>query len=122
MKSQKPTRLLCSAALFLCLTAGPMFAQTQADNSAANKNQTATAESQSSAHSDRAITRKVRQAIIADKNLSTYAHNVKIITVNGAVTLKGPVHSDEEKAKVAADAGSVVSADAITNELTVKGQ
>ena len=57
---------------------------------------------------------------MADKGLSTYAHNVKIITVNGTVTLKGPVKSEEEKEKVASDAASIVSADRITNNLTVK--
>jgi osmotically-inducible protein OsmY len=65
-------------------------------------------------------TANIRKAIIADKDLSTYAHNVKIITVNGVVTLKGPVTSDGEKEKVASDAASVVSADKITNHLTVK--
>ena len=67
-------------------------------------------------------TASVRKAIMADKSLSTYAHNVKIITMNGAVTLKGPVKSEEEKQKVAADAASAVSPDKVTNELTVKSQ
>jgi osmotically-inducible protein OsmY len=57
---------------------------------------------------------------MADKSLSTYAHNVKILTVDGAVTLKGPVQSDDEKQKVATEAASVVPAEKITNELTVK--
>jgi osmotically-inducible protein OsmY len=94
--------------------------QTAPDNSAQNKNQQGTADNQSNATADRHTTAQVRKAIIADKSLSTYAHNVKIITVNGAVTLKGPVTSDDEKQKVAADAASVVSADKLTNELTVK--
>jgi osmotically-inducible protein OsmY len=79
-----------------------------------------TADSQTNAKSDRLTTQKIRKAIMADKDLSTYAHNVKIITVDGAVTLKGPVQSEEEKQKVASEAASVVSADKITNELTVK--
>jgi osmotically-inducible protein OsmY len=98
----------------------PCLAQTQPDNTAQNKDNAVTAQDQSHAKSDRAITRKVRKAIVSDKSLSSYAHNVKVITVNGAVTLKGPVRSDEEKQKVQADAASAVSADAITNELTVK--
>jgi osmotically-inducible protein OsmY len=65
-------------------------------------------------------TAKIRKAIIADKSLSTYAHNIKIITANGAVTLKGPVKSDEEKQRVASVAATVVSADKISDELTVK--
>jgi osmotically-inducible protein OsmY len=95
-------------------------AQTAPDNSKQNKNQAQTADNQTNAKSDRLTTQKIRKAIMADKNLSTYAHNVKIITVDGAVTLKGPVQSDDEKQKVASEAASVVSADKITNELTVK--
>ena len=99
----------------------PCIAQTQPDNSANNKDHAVTADSQSHATSgDRAITHNVRKAIMADKSLSSYAHNVKVVTVNGAVTLKGPVHSEEEKQKIQADAAGVVSGDAITNELTVK--
>jgi hyperosmotically inducible protein len=56
---------------------------------------------------------------MADKDLSTYAHNVKVITSNGRVTLKGPVDSEEEKNKVFADATSATSGKVI-NQLTVK--
>ncbi len=66
------------------------------------------------------MTAKVRKAIIADKGLSTYAHNVKIITHAGHVTLKGPVKSEEEKQKVLTDASSALPAENISNELTVK--
>ena len=114
--------VLCSAVILLSFSAAPLLAQTQPDNSGVNKNHAVTADSQSTAKSDRMITRKIRRAIIADKRLSTYAHNVKIITVNGAVTLKGPVDSDDEKTKVAADAASVVSADSVNDQLTVKAQ
>lgn len=89
------------------------------DNSAQNKNQGQTAQSQSSAASDRELTAKVRKAIVADKDLSTYAHNIKIITQNGTVTLKGPVKSDEEKQKIESDAAGVVSQSSIVNQLTV---
>jgi len=66
------------------------------------------------------ITAQIRKAIMADKDLSTYGHNVKIITLQGAVTLKGPVKSEDEKQKVVSDASGVVSADKITDSLTVK--
>jgi hyperosmotically inducible protein len=95
-------------------------AQTAPDNSNQNKDHAVTADNQANQKSDRLTTQKIRKAIIADKALSTYAHNVKIITSNGAVTLKGPVQSDDEKQKVATEAASVVSADKITNELTIK--
>jgi osmotically-inducible protein OsmY len=93
---------------------------TQPDNSAQNKGQTTTADNQSNAQSDRLLTQQVRKAIMADKGLSTYAHNVKIIAVNGTVTLKGPVQSDDEKQKVVADAATVVDSGKIANQLTVK--
>lgn len=95
-------------------------AQTAPDNSKNNKDHAQTADSQSNAKSDRQITASVRKAILADKDLSTYAHNIKIITVNGAVTLKGPVKSEDEKQKIASDTASVVPADQVSNELTVK--
>lgn len=95
--------------------------QAAPDNSAQNKDQSNTADNQSRAKSDRVTTAAVRKAIIADKNLSTYARNVKIITQNGKVTLKGPVKSDDEKQKVAADATGAAPADTvIENQLTVK--
>ena len=74
-------------------------AQTAPDNSAQNKDQGLTADNQANAKADRLTTANIRKAIIDDKNLSTYAHNVKIITVNGAVTLKGPVTSRRGKGK-----------------------
>jgi hyperosmotically inducible protein len=95
-------------------------AQTAPDNSKQNNTQTTTADNQSSAKSDRLTTARIRKAIVADKSLSTYAHNVKIITSNGAVTLKGPVKSEDEKQKVVSEAAAVVAADQITNQLTVK--
>ena len=57
---------------------------------------------------------------MADKDLSTYAHNVKIIVRNGTVTLKGPVKSEDEKQKVISYASSIVSADKVTDKITVK--
>ena len=70
---------------------------------------------------DRELTQKIRKSIMADKSLSTYAHNVKIISQNGAVTLKGPVKSDEEKKAVVAKAVEVAgSADKVTDQVSVK--
>jgi hyperosmotically inducible periplasmic protein len=114
------SKVVAPVAFVLLLAAQAGYSQTAVDDSAHNKNQKTTADSQTNAKSDRLMTAKVRRAIIADKGLSMYAHNVKIITLNGAVTLKGPVKSEAEKQKVAADAAGVTSADAITNQLTVK--
>ncbi len=58
---------------------------------------------------------------MADKSLSTYAHNVKIITQDGQVTLKGPVHSEEEKTAIASKAAEAAGGqDKVTNQITVK--
>ena len=93
---------------------------TAPDNSARNKAQTNTADNQKENTSDREITRKIRRSITAEKSLSTYAHNVKIITQAGQVTLKGPVQSDNEKEMIASKAAEVVGAEKVNNQLTVK--
>jgi hyperosmotically inducible periplasmic protein len=79
-----------------------------------------TADQQKDNRSDRDITQQIRQSVMKDKSLSTYAHNVKIISQNGMVTLKGPVRSDDEKHAVEAKAAEVVGQDKITSELEVK--
>lgn len=109
--------------MVLCLTAGPFTVAQMPDNSGQNKdkpNQTLSADKQSNSKGDREITANIRKSLMADKSLSMYAHNIKIITKDGAVTLKGPVKSEEEKTKVAEVAAGVVSADKITNQITVK--
>jgi hyperosmotically inducible periplasmic protein len=79
-----------------------------------------TADQQQNNRSDRDLTQQVRKAIEADKDLSTYAHNVKVIAQNGQVTLKGPVRSEEEKRAVEAKAAEVAGQGKVTSELTVK--
>ena len=80
-----------------------------------------TADQQKENTSDRQLTAKIRRAIMADKSLSTYAHNVKIIVQNGDVTLKGPVHTEDEKKAVEAKATEAAGSAKVTNELSVKG-
>jgi hyperosmotically inducible periplasmic protein len=81
----------------------PKTQQSEPDNTRENKNQTPpTAGQQNNNSSDLTITRQIRKAIHDDKNLSTYASNIKIITQDGKVTLRGPVRSDEEKTNVEA--------------------
>jgi hyperosmotically inducible periplasmic protein len=79
-----------------------------------------TADQQKENQPDREIARKIRRSIMEDKTLSTYAHNVKIITQDGMVTLKGPVRSDEEKTAVEAKAVEIAGADKVTSQLEVK--
>jgi len=69
---------------------------------------------------DREIMQKIRKAVMDDKSLSTYAHNVKIVSQDGKVTLKGPVRSAEEKQTIEQKATEVAGAGNVTNELTVK--
>jgi len=111
--------LLCISPAFAQGTAAP-----QSDNTKVNKRDRnpgeATADQQKMNQPDRKITQEIRKAVMADKSLSTYAHNVKIITQNGTVTLKGPVRSDEEKKTIVAKATEVAGAGKVTDELTVK--
>jgi len=69
---------------------------------------------------DRDIMQKIRKSIVDDKSLSTYAHNVKIVSEHGKVTLKGPVRSEEEKKSVEQKATEVAGAGNVTDEMTVK--
>ena|ERR1700681_809080 len=79
-----------------------------------------TADNQRNNMSDRDITKQIRQALAKDDSLSTYAHNVKVITQNGQVTLKGPVRSEDEKRAVETKATAIVGNDKVTNNLDVK--
>ena len=72
-------------------------APTRPDNTKVNKQAGPTADQQSQSKADLAITQKIRQAIVKDKTLSMTAHNCKVITQHGAVTLRGPVNSAAEK-------------------------
>jgi osmotically-inducible protein OsmY len=80
-----------------------------------------TADQQKMNAADRALTAKIRKAVMADKGLSTYAHNVKIISQNGTVILKGPVHSDDEVKSIIAKATDAAGGpDKVVNEMSVK--
>jgi osmotically-inducible protein OsmY len=89
------------------------------DNTKVNKDRGMTADQQKENKSDREITRQIRKALIADKSLSSYAHNVKIITTNGTVTLRGPVRTDDEKSSIESKAKAVAGVSDVKNELTV---
>jgi hyperosmotically inducible protein len=81
----------------------------------------ATADQQKMNPSDRELTRKIRRAVMADKTLSTYAHNVKIISQDGHVTLKGPVRSEDEKNSILSMASTEAGgSDKVTDQLSVK--
>src|SRR5262245_53616897 len=75
---------------------------------------------QGGSEADRTITEHVRKAVVDDDALSTNAHNVKIITQNGVVTLRGPVNTATEKATVVAMARSTPGVTRVDDQLEVK--
>ena len=103
--------------------AAAAFAAAQADNTKVNARDRAkgavTADQQKNDAADRQATQKIRQSLMRDKGLSTYAHNVKIVAQSGQVTLKGPVRSEAEKQAVEARAIEVVGAGHVVNELSI---
>ena len=96
------------------------------DNSAVNVRDRApgamTAGQQSNAKSDVEITREIRRAVVKDHSLSMLAHNVKIVSANGSVTLRGPVKTKEEKTAIASKAQAIAGAGKVDDQLEVKGQ
>jgi osmotically-inducible protein OsmY len=126
-RSFKSLRLLLPlGSLLVCvsLMAIPTLSQDNQqpapDNTKTNKDQAGpTADQQKTNSSDQALTQKIRKAIHEDQSLSTYAHNIKIITQDGKVTLRGPVRSEEEKSNLEAKAVSVAGQENVTNQLDV---
>jgi hyperosmotically inducible protein len=96
----------------------------QADNTKVNERDRnanePTADQQKDNSSDREITQQIRKAIVNDKSLSTYAHNIKVITKGGMVTLKGPVQSEDEKKAIEAKAADIAGESKVTSQLDVK--
>ena len=122
--------------LIICLGAmGLVWAQQEpatsgqqpADNTKINqrdRNQNEpTADQQKENGSDRVLAQQVRRALVKDKALSTYAHNIKVIAQDGVVTLKGPVHSEQEKQAIEAKAAEAAGGpDKIKSEIDVSNK
>ncbi len=83
-------------------------------------NTTLTPEDQKETESDIKITADIRQAIIKNKSLSVNAQNVKIITRNGVVTLRGPVESKKESKKIKKIAKHTPGVLKVDNQLEIK--
>jgi hyperosmotically inducible protein len=117
------TGLLLGSGAF-ALAQEPATQPTAPDNTKVNErdrsNDEPTADQQKDNRSDQDITQQIRQSIMKDKSLSTYAHNVKIITQNGQVTLKGPVRSEDEKKTVETKAAEVAGENKVTSQLNIK--
>lgn len=116
---------LAGVSLFLLV---PVWGQqppatTQPDNTQMNQRDRQpgepTADQQKENTSDRDLAKQIRQSFVHDKSLSTYAHNVKVIAQGGKVTLKGPVHSEEEKSALGAKAAEIAGASNVDNQLDV---
>jgi hyperosmotically inducible protein len=74
---------------------------------------------QGTSEGDRTITQKVRQGVVKSSSLSMTGKNVKIITVDGVVTLRGPVKTDQEKTDIAALAQAVDGVKRVDNQLEI---
>src|SRR5256714_9679289 len=95
------------------------------DNTAKNErdrsSETKTSRDQSNSSADLKITQAIRRALMKDRQLSTTAKNIKVVTANGQVTLRGPVKSAQEKAKIGQLAKSAAGGAQIDDQLEVKG-
>ena len=112
--------LVFCTSLMAMPTPGKQDPQTPPDNTKQNKDQTnPTADQQKMNPVDRALTQKIRKAIHEDTTLSTYAHNIKIISQDGKVTLRGPVRSEDEKANIEAKAVAVAGQGNVTDQLEI---
>jgi hyperosmotically inducible protein len=100
--------------------------QPAADDSGKNvrdrDDRTLTPIDQGGSESDRSITQQIRQAVVADDDLSMNAKNVKIITVDGVVTLRGPVKSAAEKAKLASVSKKTAGVKRVDDQLEIEAE
>jgi len=116
--------LACLSALSLAALADDNE-KTKPDNTATNErdrsSETKTSGDQSNNSADLKITQAIRQALMKDRELSTTAKNIKVITANGQVTLRGPVKSAQEKAKIDQIAKSAAGGAQIDDQLDVVG-
>jgi hyperosmotically inducible periplasmic protein len=94
-----------------------------ADNSGQNvrdrNDATKTSGDQSESEADRTISQNIRQAVTVDDSISTNGKNVKIITVDGTVTLRGPVKSEQEKTNIGAKAQQIAGVKRVDNQLEI---
>jgi hyperosmotically inducible protein len=126
MKFGKSLSLLGTTLFFgasLLASSVPQNQQPAPDNTKTNQGDASkdatTADQQKMNPADRNTTKQIRKSIMQDKSLSTYGHNVKIITQDGKVTLKGPVRTAEDKANIVAKAVAVAGADNVTDQLEI---
>jgi osmotically-inducible protein OsmY len=116
----------CASLVFSGMMLAGVAASQQADNTKNNQGDASpgamTADKSAQNPADRELTHKIRKSIMQDKSLSTYAHNIKVVTQDGKVTLKGPVRSEDEKTNIQAKAVAIAGADNVSNQLEVAPQ
>ena len=121
----KQTLLVLACLSTVSLTAMAGDDKTKPDNTAINERdrsgETETSGDQSNSSADLKITQAIRQALVKDSELSLTAKNIKVITNNGQVTLRGPVKNAQEKAKISQLAKSAAGGAQIDNQVEVKG-
>ena len=121
----KRTSLILACLCAVSLAAIAADDKTKPDNTATNERdrsgETQTSGDQSNSSADLKITQAIRQALMKDGELSMTAKNIKIITDNGQVTLRGPVKNAQEKAKIDQLARSAAGGAKIDDQLDVKG-
>lgn len=122
MKARVFCGIVVNAAALIALQSAGAQTVPSADNT--NSNQTdpsnkVTADAQKENETDRGLVQRIRKSLMAEKDLSTYAHNVKIVAIGGQVTLNGVVRSDKEKNKVASLAEEVAGKHNVVNDLKV---
>ena len=95
-----------------------------ADNTKRNERDadgnTLTPMDQGSSEADMTITQQIRKAVVDSEKLSTNAKNVKIITQDGVVTLRGPVKTSEEKATIASVAQKTGGVKRVDNQIEIE--
>ena len=103
------------------MTPATSQAPVEADNTARNERDsndaTLTPTDQSNDAHDIVRSADIRKALVADESLSVNAQNIKVITVGGRVTLRGPVDSAAERTRIAEIAARVAGAANVTNEI-----
>lgn len=75
---------------------------------------------QGESEADRTITQQIRKQVVGKDDFSVNAKNVKIITADGVVTLRGPVKSPEEKATIASFAAKTAGVKRVDNQLEIE--
>ena len=120
MKARSSLIVIASAAFLLAFSALAQDADNTERNATDRSNQTLTPLDQGNNKADLATTAQIRKDIMAAKNMSVNAQNVKIITNAGKVTLRGPVNTAEEKRLIGEIAVKCASPGSVDNQLEVK--